>query len=214
MEFVLKKLMQSLAIAAVLTLFVTPVAHATGDHNPGGNNGFVKINNELAPDSIPNNHPHVNCKFSVEFYNFDKGDYKAKVEFRLHSPTAGDGYTLKVASGNLRPFIGSDTAGGGNDLDASEVYKLAFTGKQHEQQGYHVKLTVHAPGSKGSDKKHKVFWVSPCAATSPTHVLGSSTPIPDTMPETGSPMALSLLAGSVAGLVGYTGRLLHLRRSR
>ncbi|MGZ4498017.1 MAG: hypothetical protein ACXVWZ_11100, partial [Nocardioides sp.] len=33
------------------------------------------------------------------------------------------------------------------------------------QQGYHVKLTVATPRSKGNDTKTKVFWVAPCDTT-------------------------------------------------
>ncbi len=38
---------------------------------------------------------------------------------------------------------------------------------RHPQQGYHVKLTIHAPGSQGADTKHKVFWVEPCETARP-----------------------------------------------
>ena len=40
----------------------------------------------------------------------------------------------------------------------------SFDGEPHPQQGYHVKLTIHTPGSIGADTKHKVFWVEPCEA--------------------------------------------------
>lgn len=130
-----------------------------GDHP--GNNGTVKIDD--APfDDHPDNEPHVGCAFQVDFYNYGAGDFNATVEFALHSPTR-DGRTLSVASGELNPFIGQDEPGGGTDLDASETYQLAFTGDPHPKQGYHVKLTIHAPHSQGADVKHKVFWVENCA---------------------------------------------------
>lgn len=145
----------------------TSEARVAEKRNPSGNNGFIKINEEITPDSIPNNDPHVSCSFKVEFYNYDKNaNYRAKVNFALHSPTKGDGYTMNVA-GNTNPFIGEDYAGGGNDLDAVEEYKLSFTGKPHAKQGYHVKATIHADGSRGADVKHKVFWVTPCQETLP-----------------------------------------------
>lgn len=132
--------------------------------DPGGNNGFIKINgDEMKDNDGPNNEPHVGCKFLVEFYNYDKGNHYADVDFELQSPTKGAGYSLAVQSGDLTPFIGGDNAGGGNDLDANPEYKLAFTGVPQANQGYHVKVTIHADGSKGNDVKHKVFWVEPCA---------------------------------------------------
>src|SRR6266545_5438875 len=92
-------------LLSTLTLSV-PSVYATGSNNgdPAGNNGVIKINNEVTPDSIPNNHPHVSCTFSVDFYNYDKGDYKAAVLFELQAPTAGSDHTLTVNSGNLHPF--------------------------------------------------------------------------------------------------------------
>ena len=47
-------------------------------------------------------------------------------------------------------------------LDGQQAYTLSFDGAPHPQQGYHVKLTVSTPRSKGNDTKTKVFWVAPC----------------------------------------------------
>ena len=30
------------------------------------------------------------------------------------------------------------------------------------QQGFHIKLTIHADGAQGNDTKYKVFWVTGC----------------------------------------------------
>ncbi|MFG1905491.1 hypothetical protein [Kribbella sp. NPDC048928] len=174
-------------------LLVAPSANADQTtaghgHNPPGNNGTIKIEDAVLTDKPPNNNPHQGCTFSVEFYNYDKGDdFHATVKFEDKSPTADAG--LQVVSGNLNPFIGEDAAGGGNDLDAREVYTLKFTGQPHPKQGYHVKITVHADGSIGNDTKHKVFWVTGCDApppTSPTPPPTSDTPPPttDTPPPT------------------------------
>lgn len=164
--------------------------------DPSGNNGFIKVNEEEVPDSIPNNDPHVGCTFKVEFYNYDKNpNYRADMQFVLQNPTK-DGRTMTV-SGNTNPFIGQDGASGGNDLDAVETYRLAFTGAPHDKHGYHVKLTIHADGSRGADVKHKVFWVQPCETpatpsvpTTPGQVLGTSTTpaatLPSSLPSTGS----------------------------
>ncbi|MGH3386364.1 MAG: hypothetical protein ACRDO1_17430 [Nocardioidaceae bacterium] len=130
-----------------------------------GNNGTVKID-DMPFDDHPDNEPHVGCGFQVDFYNYGAGDFNATVEFALQNPTR-KGRTLTVESGELTLFNGQDEPGGGTDLDASETYELAFTGDPHPQQGYHVKLTIHAPHSQGADVKHKVFWVENCA-TPPT----------------------------------------------
>jgi len=150
---------------------------------PPGDNGFIKVDDQRI-DGIPNNQPHVGCTFHVDFYNYDEGDLFADVNFALQPPTSGPGYTLGV-DGNTHVFIGEDPAGGGNDLDASETYTLSFTGTAH-LQGYHVKLTINAQGSQGSDVKHKVFWVSGCEQPPPTTTPPTTTP-PTTTPPTTTP---------------------------
>jgi hypothetical protein len=142
---------------------------SAGKHagNPPGNNGTIKIEGVGLPDKTPENNPHQGCTFVVEFYNYDKGDLNATVTFEDKNPTKNAGH--KVVSGNLGPiFIGEDAADGGNDLDAKETYTLSFSGEPHPKQGYHLKITVHADGSKGNDTKHKVFWVKGCEQTPPT----------------------------------------------
>lgn len=150
-----------------MLLVLVVVAPAAAKKNPPGNNGTVKID-RIAFDDHPNNQPHVGCQFQVDFYGFDADpSYFATVVFELHAPTA-NGRTMEVTSGDPTPFIGEDdNSGAGSEagLDASETYTLAFTGAPHAQQGYHVKLTVHAPGSQGADTKHKVFWVEGCTPT-------------------------------------------------
>lgn len=156
-------------LLGAVALVAPPGASAaeTGRTDPPGNNGTIKIEGADFQSLPPDNNPHQGCTFVVEFYNYDKGDYQAKVVFEDQNPTADAG--LKVVSGDLTPFIGEDAAGGGRDLDARETYKLAFTGAPHPTQGYHVKLTIHAEGSIGADVKHKVFWVEGCKpATPPT----------------------------------------------
>jgi hypothetical protein len=157
-----RRLATTVAIASAVAVAVAAPAFA---QDPPGNNGTVKIDDQPL-DDIPNNDPHVGCEVRVDFYGFDEGDLNASVTFELQAPTAKD-RTLTVVSGDLNPFIGEDAAGGGTDLDASETYVLAFTGAPHPQQGYHVKLTVHAEGSQGADTKHKVFWVESCPPEEP-----------------------------------------------
>ena len=190
-------------------------ANTKTTHSPAGNNGFIKVNEEVVPDSTPNNDPHVSCQFKVEFYNYDQNPAnRARVSFALHNPTAGEGYSLAV-SGNQNPVIGGDAATGGNDLDAVETYRLNFTGQPHPKQGYHVKLTVHADGSHGADVKHKVFWVQPCAgqvlgSSGGGQTLSSSTTretvavLPSTLPSTGTNpygLVITLLASALAYIV-------------
>ena len=143
---------------------------------PPGNNGTIKID-DLAFDDHPNNEPHVGCTFQVDFYGYDKGDLFADVNFKAQEPTGPVQVLLKDTV-----FIGEDdNSGGGSQagLDASETYTLDFTGtgiEPHPKQGFHVKLTIDADGSKGADVKHKVFWVAGCGQT-PTH-----TPTPTKAP--------------------------------
>lgn len=196
--------------------------------DPAGNNGTVKI--DRTPfDNHPDNQPHVTCTFQVDFYGFDANVGDAKVQFDLKSPTR-DGRTLAVTSGDLTPNIGQDAAGGGTDLDASETYTLAFTGAPHAKQGYHVKLTVNAPGSQGNDTKHKVFWVEACetpvtstnpatpgttttpgkilgesASTKRAQILGSATSTPAVIPSTGGLSSMLLIAGLLAAAAAYGG---------
>jgi hypothetical protein len=157
---------------AVLLGLAGPVAAAQSDKagGPPGNNGTVKI--DRAPfDSHPNNEPHVGCKFEVDFYGFDEGDLDAQVIFTAQPPT-GKGEELL---NDPKIFIGEDdNSGGGSQagLDAHREYdltsKLVGRFPAHPQQGYHVKLTVHADGSQGADTKHKVFWVQGCVSNPPT----------------------------------------------
>ena len=155
----------SLAVAALLGPGAAVVAagNPRGDNgNPPGNNGTVKIDREPF-DSHPNNEPHVGCRFEVDFYGYDKGDYWAEVIFSAQPPTGGFRKLLED-----RIFIGEDDHSGAATaagLDAHRAYNLSSKLadiEPHANQGWHVKLTVHADGSQGADTKHKVFWVRGC----------------------------------------------------
>jgi hypothetical protein len=164
------------AVAVSLTataLLLTGSGWASATPNPPGNNGTVKID-DTPFDDHPNNEPHVGCTFQVDFYGYDEGDLDAEVIFEAHPPT---GPVQVLLTDTV--FIGEDdNSGGGSEagLDASETYTLDFTGIQpHPVQGFHVKLTVHAEGSKGADTKHKVFWVTGCAPAPTTTTTGGTT---------------------------------------
>ena len=156
-----------------LTLMaVANPAGAVGNDNPG-NNGTVKVAATGDIDTIPDNEPHLPCTFTVQWYNFgapDEGDppFIGDVSFALQQPTADAEHSLTVESGDVSKLIEQDAPGGaGNDFDGEEIYTLSFTGDPQPQQGYHVKITVTTPDSKGNDTKHKVFWVGPCDTPPP-----------------------------------------------
>jgi hypothetical protein len=168
------------AAAVPVALMFGPTANAAP--NPPGNNGTVKIDG-VAFDDAPDNEPHVGCTFQVDFYGYDEGDLEATVAFESHPPTGPVAVLLEDTV-----FIGEDdNSGGGSQagLDASQTYTLDFTGiEPHPQQGFHVKLTVHADGSQGADVKHKGFWVEGCDVTpTPTPTpTPSATPTPSPTP--------------------------------
>ena len=149
--------------------------------DPAGNNGTVKID-KLPLDARPGNEPHAGCTFGVDFYGYDRGDLTAKVTFEAQAPTLPAAGASRVLLTDT-VFVGEDSAAGGGSaagLDAQRVYTLDLRGiTPHPKQGVHVKLTVNAPGSKGADVKHKVFWVKGCAGTAP-----GSTPTPSATPST------------------------------
>ena len=164
-----------LSLATGLTMIAAAgSAAAAGKPDPGGNNGTVKVAGIGDLDQVPDNEPHLGCTFTVQWYGYrlpagDVGPIQADVSFALQHPTTGAGYSLTVASGDTTPsFTPLSSSGAGSGLDHEEVYTLALRGTAQPQQGYHVKLTVHTPHSKGSDVKHKVFWVGPCTVPSPS----------------------------------------------
>jgi hypothetical protein len=158
------------ALSATATAtFLASAGSASAGPNPPGNNGTVKID-DTPFDDLPNNEPHVGCKFQVDFYGYDKGDLHAKVIFEAHPPTLREGDDQVLLTDTV--FIGEDdNSGGGSEagLDASETYTLDLAGIELQpNQGVHVKLTIHAEGSQGADVKHKVFWVTGCGGHGPT----------------------------------------------
>jgi hypothetical protein len=149
---------------------------ASAGPNPPGNNGTIKL--DATPfDDHPNNQPHLGCVFQVDFYGYDEGDLDATVTFQAHPPTQRPGDDQVLLTDTV--FIGEDdNAGGGSEagLDASVTYTLDFTGiEPHPVQGFHVKLTINAEGSRGADVKHKVFWVTGCPPAPTTTTTTSST---------------------------------------
>jgi hypothetical protein len=152
----------ALAAATCTALLIPAVSTAA----PPGNNGTIKIDG-VQFDEAPNNEPHPSCSFQVDFYNYDLGaNLEAEVSFAAQPPS-GKKYQVLLTEENI--FIGEDANGGGTDLDATRTYDLSevLTSLfQHPEQGYHVKLTVHADGSAGADTKYKTFWIPSCTTAS------------------------------------------------
>jgi len=184
----------ALAVVSLPRLSAQPVAA-----NPPGNNGTIKLDG-IPFDDHPDNEPHVGCLFQLDFYGFDAGDLFADVQFDSIPPT-GNGQLLTD-----RVFIGEDdNSGGGSEagLDAARTYDLttALSGVlAHPQQGFHIKVTVHADGSQGADTKYKVFWVDRCPPGPPAVI-----------PEFPLPLALPLSTAALASLAWV---LRHRREQR
>jgi hypothetical protein len=165
------------ALAAVIGVVLAAVFGGPGQAgaDPPGNNGTVKVDGVVFDDD-PNNEPHVDCIFQIDWYGFDEGDFFSHVTFEVHPPT---GKPVILLEDDV--FIGEDdNSGGGSEagLDASETYDLSTVLQDfepHPQQGWHVKLTVNNDGSQGADVKHKVFWVSGCETPPTTSTTTTST---------------------------------------
>jgi hypothetical protein len=200
----------ALAGCVALAGFAAPAAFAV----PPGNNGTIKIDGVQFDEGDPNNEPHVDCEFQVDFYGYDEGDLFADVAFRSHPPAD----PVEVLLTDTVDIGEDDNSGGGSKegLDASRTYTLDFTGiEPNSDQGFHVKLTINADGSQGADVKHKVFWVTPCVTPSETPTP-SKTPTPSESPSpsasvtTPAPVPTEVPAGadaaggggSAAGLFG------------
>jgi len=154
-----------------------PGAAFAAPSDPPGNNGTIKVDGETF-DTHPNNEPHVDCVFDIDFYGFDEGAFNAEVSFEGIAPTGGGVLETDTV------FIGEDPNDGGgsedglDDPDGQATYDLSTALAEiepHDQQGWHVKLTIHADGSQGADTKYKVFWVEGCAAPQPVLVEDTTT---------------------------------------
>lgn len=191
------------ALALSLGVVMLSGSGASAAPKPKGNNGTVKIAGLGDIDLIPDNEPHVPCQITVQWYNFDKdADIIAKVGFKLKAPT-GPGTNTMSVDGPSEVFVGEDDPGGaGNDFDGEQVYTLSFTGPPHPTQGYHVKLTVRTPQSKGADVKHKVFWVQPCEAPTPSETPTVNPTESETPSDTGTPTITVLPSESEAPTSG------------
>ncbi len=108
-----------------------------------GNNGTVKAD-------------VVGCTVTLDWYGMDASAVSF-AEFRLQG--SGDDTLLHFDVEGLDP----DGAHGG-DLDGSQTYDLGPAVAAAGLTEAHVKVTTHTTYSQGADTKHKVMWVSGCAA--------------------------------------------------
>lgn len=156
-----------IAFAGVALLAVSALLFSTAAAGqPPGNNGTVKIDG-VAFDDHPDNEPHVGCVFQVDFTGFDEvAGNTATVTLSLVPPT-GNGVLVEDVVD-----ISGGSGSGTYDLTAA---LFASGVAPHPQQGWHVRLDVHAEGSIGADTKHKVFWVT-CEEVPPT----TTTTVPKT----------------------------------
>ena len=142
----------------------------TDGHNPPGNNGTVFIH-QVVGDDHPHNQPHVTCSFFVSLFGFDKTQ-SLSASFAGQAPT-GKGIALPVTDGTPTSTTSTDDAGGtGNDFDGdlgpftASNLDLANKLGAPAKQGWHIKLTVST--GQGGGHKYKVFWLAPCAKSTPT----------------------------------------------
>jgi LPXTG-motif cell wall-anchored protein len=182
-------------LVVVLSSSIVAITQIAGAKpNPAGNNGTIKVDG-LAFDDDPNNEPHVTCPFQVDFYGYDEGDLNAEVTFEAQEPTTRPGKDTDQTLLKDTVFIGEDdNSGGGSEagLDASKEYALDFTGiTPQDNQGFHVSLTIDAEGSQGADVKHKVYWVTPCEASTTT----TTTIVEETTTTTGGGEETTTTAG-------------------
>ena len=159
----------------VLTIFAAFIAAvvailglgSASSYAAPGNNGTVKVNDTLI-DQIPDNAPHPECAFNVQWFNFDGVIVTSQVTFEAQDQDIEVTTVTGDTSANFR---------GGPGPNHSEDYILKFEGEPHPQQGYHVKVTISTNDSNGNDTKSKVFWVSPCQTPTPTTSTTSTSEI-------------------------------------
>jgi hypothetical protein len=162
--------MSIMTAAFVMAQVIMPVHAAFADpgkdNSPAGNNGTVKINDQVVSDDPGlGNEPHLDsCTVNVRWYGYDAGARTSTVSFASQSPTLSNQLVSPVEPQNANFTAPVPT--NGNTLSSEKNYTLAFTGAP-DAQGYHVKVTVTTDGSQGNDTKSKVFWLPSTCGTTP-----------------------------------------------
>lgn len=181
-------------------LFAVATSNAQSKDNSSGNNGTVKIVQNIS--DAPSNNPHVFCEFYVVGTKLDKNQ-KGYIKIEGQSPTKDAGVFTKNYIANEK-----------GDFVVAFNLKNFLKGEPHPNQGYHLKLDVE--GVKGNDK-HKVFWVTCAKSVEPTKKIEStptvqSTPLQTTSTPTGEVLGIISLpktsngnvAEKIAGMVVVT----------
>lgn len=172
----------ALALAISLAGFATPVgagakgstpAAKAGGDAPAGNNGSIKID-EYVMKGGNRNRPHVDCALSVSFFGYDRGTQSATITLTPWAPTRG-GTPLRLATSWT-----TATRTGGNQFDknvpiSGAQVTRAFRGVTPAKQGFHARIDVTVTGSQGTDGKHKMVWISPCAGSASTTTTSVTT---------------------------------------
>jgi hypothetical protein len=134
------------------------VEHGDDENIPSGNKGSVKVRSHGAEPHPPRNEPRVDCIFDVLFYGFASSGATATIA--THAPTSPTGTQV----GDAQSVTWEPAQRQGNEYIDRVTFDLRgivdsgdFT--HHEQQGYHLKLTVENHDRENGDVKHKVFWV-------------------------------------------------------
>lgn len=147
-----------------------PTGHGKAGKTPAarnGDNGTVKIHRSTTSVTDPRNEPHV-CVFYLDAFGFDPAQ---SVTWQIQSwPPTGDRTVVDQGA------LALDSNGDGRTSD------------QTLPNG-HYKLFWNFAGEHGA-AKHKVFWVSCPAATSPPTTPPPTTPPPSPTP-TPSPTSTS-----------------------
>ncbi len=184
------RLGQATAVAGMLLAVTGVVVNPAAAGN--GNNGTIKVDEqglENGPGGPNSNDPHIDCAGRIEWYGFDENAV-SDVTFEVQAPTANTAPAGAPTSTTYSdvPIVDGDGPGGTSldgqlDFDLSD---LLASYQPHPKQGYHVKVTAETTDSRGSDVKHKVFWVQPCAGdelgglTIDKAVTGDDLPAADT----------------------------------
>ena len=156
-----RRLSWTATMLLVIGGLVGSTAIVSADHNPGGRNGTIKVD-DGANDIHPNNEPHVQCEFDIDAYGFDTPG-TGRLQFYAWPPT-GEMTLIPTAEPNTITLANPNHGGSERGYDgSSRVYdgsEMAPGQTRLHRNGYHVKVVFTAPDGA---RKQKVFWVTPCA---------------------------------------------------
>ena len=156
-----RRLSWTMTLMLVIGGLIGSTAIVAANHDPGGRNGTIKVDDEGTGDDIhPNNEPHVTCAFHIDAYGFDSPS-TGELRFYAWPPT---GNRTEIVSARSTIALTNENHGGserGYD-GRSRTYTFAdMTPGQTDvhRNGLHVKVIFTAADGA---RKTKVFWVEPC----------------------------------------------------